>query len=69
MMDEQKEKSEELLLAEAMLKAKEAFFKYFDDEGEDSAYWSIEMHGFMLSSDFKKWREIVMKDVEQKVEK
>ena len=49
-------------LFEAMKKAKKAFDKHFEDEGLEGAYFLIEIRGFLLDSEFKKWKELVMKE-------
>ena len=41
------------VLSRAMLKAKEAFDKYINDElGLDGASWDLSMRGFILTGDF-----------------
>jgi len=51
-------------LFEAMTKAKKAFVGHFEDAGLEGAYFSLELRGFFLDCEFKRWKELVMKDSE-----
>lgn len=49
-------------LTKAMFKAKEAFEKYFEDQGYDAAYWALDLKGYVLSMDFKPLEKVKMMD-------
>lgn len=49
-------------LSMAMLKAKEAFEQYFEDQGYDAAYWALDLKGYVLSIDLNPLHEIEIKD-------
>ncbi len=52
-------------LAKAMLKAQEAFNDYFDKMGLDGAYWELELTGYVLSTDFDRWKKITMEELHE----
>ena len=60
-MDE--EPSDEAHLFNAMEAAKNAFEKYFEDEGLDGVYWQLAMDGHVLDMEFAKWKRIRIEDV------
>lgn len=41
-----------LLTAEAMIKAKEAFYKFFSDQGYETAFWDIRITVWKKDSTF-----------------
>ena len=63
-MPDEEEKDELDDLYEAMKAANKAFEEYFTKRGLDAAYWKLELSGFTLDNDFKKWKTIDMKEVE-----
>jgi len=49
-------------LFDAMKQAKIAFDNYFHSKGIEGAYFNLELKGYVLDSEFKKWKEIILKE-------
>lgn len=60
-MDE--EPSDEAHLFKAMMAAKEAFDKYFEDGELDGVYWQLAMDGHVLDMEFTKWKRIRIEEM------
>jgi len=59
-VDENEESLDELFVA--MKKAKKAFEKHFEDLGIEGAYFKLELKGYVLDSEFHKWKELKLSE-------
>jgi hypothetical protein len=50
-------------LFRALLKSRDAFEEYFENEGLEGAYFSVDFHGFVHDCEFRRWKKLVMSDV------
>ena len=53
-------KTNTIILCQAMEKAKDAFDKYIEKQGLESAYFSLYLTGYSLNESFEKAEEIRM---------
>jgi len=58
-----KELSEDQHLMNAMQQAKDAFDKYFEDNGLEGGYWDMDLTGYVCDSNFKRWRRLIWEDM------
>jgi hypothetical protein len=62
-MDEEDNDGLDLLVHKAILNARKAFNKTFEDEDLDPSYWAINLKAYVLSSDEFKPLKIIKDDV------
>jgi hypothetical protein len=54
------EESDVQLLCQAMEAAQKSFEQFFEERGLDGAYWQLYLTGYVLASDFSKFKEVRM---------
>jgi hypothetical protein len=50
-------------LFKALIKARDAFEAYFEEQGLEGAYWSVDFEGYLHDCDFYRWKKLTMSDV------